>query len=118
VLRDPIAGQVLNMMDDPRHSQIRRLISPGLTPRMIGRRTVTRAGALGGRRLQANRDPLAFDDPGRFDMWRKSNPHLGFGQGIHCRLGAKLARWEPRLLARSVEWTRHTGIRHLIVELD
>ena len=32
----PIAGQVLNMMDDPRHSQIRRLVSSGLTPRMIG----------------------------------------------------------------------------------
>ena len=31
-----IAGQVLNMMDDPRHSQIRRLVSSGLTPRMIG----------------------------------------------------------------------------------
>jgi cytochrome P450 len=30
-----IAGQVLNMMDDPRHSQIRKLVSSGLTPRMI-----------------------------------------------------------------------------------
>jgi len=33
----PIAGQVLNMMDDPRHAQIRRLVSSGLTPRMVGR---------------------------------------------------------------------------------
>lgn len=32
-----IAGQVLNMMDDPRHSAIRRLVSSGLTPRMIRR---------------------------------------------------------------------------------
>ena len=32
-----IAGQVLNMMDDPRHSHIRRLVSSGLTPRMIRR---------------------------------------------------------------------------------
>ena len=32
-----ISGQVLNMMDDPRHSQIRRLVSSGLTPRMIRR---------------------------------------------------------------------------------
>ena len=32
-----IAGQVLNMMDDPRHAQIRRLVSSGLTPRMIRR---------------------------------------------------------------------------------
>ena len=27
----PIAGQVLNMMDDPRHTHIRRLVSSGLT---------------------------------------------------------------------------------------
>ncbi|GMU79076.1 MAG: putative cytochrome P450 126 [Acidimicrobiia bacterium] len=33
----PVAGQVLNMMDDPRHSRIRRLVSSGLTPRMIQR---------------------------------------------------------------------------------
>ncbi|BBY51476.1 cytochrome P450 [Mycolicibacterium arabiense] len=32
-----IAGQVLNMMDDPKHSQLRRLVSSGLTPRMIRR---------------------------------------------------------------------------------
>lgn len=34
-----LAGQVLNMMDDPRHAQIRRLVSSGLTPRMITRVT-------------------------------------------------------------------------------
>lgn len=33
----PAAGQVLNMMDDPRHAQIRRIVSAGLTPRMIRR---------------------------------------------------------------------------------
>lgn len=31
----PIAGVVLNMMDDPRHARIRRLVSAGLTPRMV-----------------------------------------------------------------------------------
>ncbi len=36
VLQDlPVAGQVLNMMDDPRHARIRRLVSSGLTPRMV-----------------------------------------------------------------------------------
>jgi cytochrome P450 len=44
----PIAGVVLNMMDDPRHARIRRLVSAGLTPRMVRRledelRTRTRA---------------------------------------------------------------------------
>jgi cytochrome P450 len=30
-----IAGEVLNMMDDPRHARIRRLVSLGLTPRAV-----------------------------------------------------------------------------------
>ena len=33
----PIAGVVLNMMDDPRHARIRRLVSTGLTPRTVAR---------------------------------------------------------------------------------
>jgi cytochrome P450 len=33
----PIAGIVLNMMDDPRHARIRRLVGVGLTPRTVGR---------------------------------------------------------------------------------
>lgn len=33
----PTAGQILNMMDDPRHQRVRALVSPGLTPRMIAR---------------------------------------------------------------------------------
>ena len=49
VLQDlPVSGQVLNMMDDPRHARIRRLVSSGLTPRMVRQldtelRTRTRA---------------------------------------------------------------------------
>jgi len=31
----PVAGVVLNMMDDPRHGRIRRLVSRGLTPRTL-----------------------------------------------------------------------------------
>jgi cytochrome P450 len=33
----PVAGLVLNMMDDPRHARIRRLVNSGLTPRMLRR---------------------------------------------------------------------------------
>jgi len=33
----PIAGKVLNMMDDPRHQRVRALVNRGLTPRTIGR---------------------------------------------------------------------------------
>ena len=31
----PVAGVVLNMMDDPRHARIRRLVSIGLTPKAV-----------------------------------------------------------------------------------
>ena len=33
----PVAGAVLNMMDNPRHARIRRLVSQGLTPRTVRR---------------------------------------------------------------------------------
>ncbi len=33
----PIAGMMLNMMDDPRHQRVRLLVSKGLTPRTINR---------------------------------------------------------------------------------
>jgi cytochrome P450 len=31
----PVAGTMLNMMDDPRHNRIRRLVTKGLTPHMV-----------------------------------------------------------------------------------
>ncbi|KWX66573.1 cytochrome P450 [Mycobacterium sp. NAZ190054] len=114
------------------------------SPSPSKRRTVTRRAALGGHRVEpgqkvlvwegsANRDAAVFADADRFDITRKPNPHLGFGHGVHYCLGANLARLELRVifeeilrrfetvtLARAVEWTRsnrHTGIRHLLVEL-
>ena len=81
----------------------------------------------------ANRDESVFDRADEFDITRKPNPHLGFGQGVHYCLGANLARLELRVLfeellsrfgamrvVKPVEWTRsnrHTGIRHLVVKL-
>src|SRR5262249_45102608 len=56
-----IAGQVLNMMDDPRHSQVRRLVSSGLTPRMIRRvEDDLRARARGLLDAVAPGEPFAF----------------------------------------------------------
>ena len=83
----------------------------------------------------ANRDAAVFAEADAFDIARKPNPHLGFGQGVHYCLGANLARLELRVLfgelfdrfssvkvVKPVEWTReynrHTGIRHLVVELE
>jgi cytochrome P450 len=114
------------------------------SPSPSKRRTATRDVTLddvsigAGQKVQiwegsANRDASVFDDADEFDIARKPNPHLGFGQGVHYCLGANLARLELRVLfeellsrfgtvqvVRDVEWTRsnrHTGIRHLVVEL-
>ena len=77
----------------------------------------------------ANRDPMQFDDPHRFDMARHPNPHLSFGTGVHFCLGFQLARAEAaiafeRVLVRfpqirlgvhpsSVTWRKRVGIRAL-----
>lgn len=114
------------------------------SPSPSKRRTATRDVTLGGHTIEAgqkiqvwegsaNRDGDVFDRPDEFDIGRKPNPHLGFGQGVHYCLGANLARLELRVLyeellsrfssvrvVRPVEWARsnrHTGIRHLVVEL-
>jgi cytochrome P450 len=117
-----------------------RWTSPSPSKRRTATRDVTVGGASigAGQKVQiwegsGNRDASVFDDADEFDIVRKPNPHLGFGQGVHYCLGANLARLELRVLfeellsrfgtvqvVRDVEWTRsnrHTGIRHLVVEL-
>ena len=108
-----------------------RLPGPGFVPvnDLCGRRF----GRFFTKRRLLSPRYLAVANADEFDVSRKPNPHLGFGQGVHYCLGANLARLELRVLfeellsrfggvqvVRPVEWTRsnrHTGIRHLVVEL-
>ncbi|MBO0680120.1 cytochrome P450 [Mycolicibacterium sp. S2-37] len=153
--RNAVAGGLLALIDHPDQMDCLRADLDALptaveemvrwtSPSPSKRRTATRDVVLGGREIaagqkvqiwegSANRDPAVFADPDSFDIARKPNPHLGFGQGVHYCLGANLARLELRVLfeellsrfssarlAEPVEWTRsnrHTGIRHLVVEL-
>ncbi len=154
--RNAIAGGLLALAEHPDQYALLRS-DPGLLPTAIEemlrwttpspskRRTATRDAVLGGCAIaagqkvlvwegSANRDSAVFPDADVFDVRRKPNPHLGFGQGIHYCLGANLARLELRVLfeellarfatvevAADVEWTRsnrHTGIRHLWVGLQ
>ncbi len=50
----------------------------------------------------ANHDDRVFADPGRIDLTRTPNPHLGFGWGLHYCLGATLARLEARIALRAL----------------
>jgi len=92
-------------------------LAPGATEEILRwasavfhmRRTAVRDVELGGRRIRegdkvavwfvsGNRDEAVFDDPHRFDVRRRPNPHMSFGlQGPHFCLGAHLARLQIRL---------------------
>ena len=72
-------------------------------------RTVTRDTRLHGEPIpaggtvlllagSANRDPLAFPDPDRYDLDRDTFAMIGFGAGRHLCLGAPLARLTARVV--------------------
>ena len=92
------------------------------TPVIFMRRTVTRDYHMNGHDYRegdkavlfywsANRDESVFPDPGRFDITRSPNPHVGFGApGPHFCLGTHLARREIAVLLREL-LTRVPDIR-------
>lgn len=50
----------------------------------------------------ANRDERVFDDPYRFDITRRLNPHLTFGHGVHNCIGRMLAMLEVKVMLRTI----------------
>lgn len=48
--------------------------------------------------VSGNRDEDIFDDPYRFDITRRPNPHLSFSYGPHICLGQHVAKLEMRAL--------------------
>jgi methyl-branched lipid omega-hydroxylase len=84
------------------------------SPVIFMRRTLTRDHEMNGHKYRAddkvvlyywsaNRDERVFADPGRFDITRNPNPHVGFGgAGPHFCLGAHLARREITVMLREL----------------
>jgi cytochrome P450 len=80
------------------------------SPVLHFRRTATRDVELGGRAIRAgdkvvvwyvsaNFDEEVFEDPFRFDVGRRPNPHVTFGGGgPHYCLGAHLAKLEVQVM--------------------
>lgn len=77
-------------------------------PIQLNNRRLAAPMELGGRTLPAstyitigigaaNRDAQQFPDAGRFDVGRRPNRHLTFGQGDHACSGMNVARMEARI---------------------
>ncbi|MFC3712753.1 cytochrome P450 [Sphingoaurantiacus capsulatus] len=80
-----------------------------VTPVKHFMRTATEDCELGGKQIKAgdalalfywsgNRDEAVFDEPDKFKVDRKPNPHIAFGHGVHLCLGLHLARLEIKAL--------------------
>jgi cytochrome P450 len=118
--RNTISGGLLALIE---HPEQRRLLldDPSLIPSAVEemlrwvtpvihfRRTATADTEIRGQAIQrgdkvvmwypaANRDEAVFDQPDVFDVRRKPNDHIAFGEGQHFCLGAWLARLELRVM--------------------
>jgi len=122
--RNVVAGGMAALFDNPDQRAILAndpsLISSGVeemlrwvTPIVYQRRLTTSDTKVGNREIPAgtkvvsfygaaNRDPLAFRDPDRFDVMRSPNPHVAFGFGPHFCLGSHLARLEVNVMFQAI----------------
>jgi len=121
--RNAIAHGMLAFLDHPEQWELLKASRPDTaadeivrwaTPITVFQRTATRDTVLGGQAIRAgqrvglfyrsaNFDEEVFSDPGRFDILRDPNPHLGFGGlGTHYCLGANLAKLEIELIFNAI----------------
>jgi cytochrome P450 len=122
--RNVVAGGMAALFENPDQRAILAndpsLIPSGVeemlrwvTPIVYQRRLTTSDTKVGDREIPAgtkvvsfygaaNRDPLAFRDPDRFDVMRSPNPHVAFGFGPHFCLGSHLARLELNVMFRAI----------------
>lgn len=123
--RNAIAGGIKVLLENP--DQLRLLVdNPNLidgaveeilrwtSVAVVMSRTATQDTMLAGKLIRrgdtvatwfpaANRDPIAFPDPYRFDITRTPNKHFAFGgYGEHRCIGANLAKLELRVMFRAL----------------
>jgi cytochrome P450 len=123
--RNAIAGGFYQLLQHPEqyralHDDIHGLIDGAVeeilrwtSPVHFNRRTASAGCEFAGQHISrgdkltvwyssANRDETVFEDPYTFNIFRKKNPHIAFGHGIHHCLGAALARLEIRIMITSL----------------
>ena len=121
--RNAISHGMLAFLDNPDQWELFRAGRPQsavdeivrwATPVTVFQRTALADTTLGGQQIRAGRrvglfyrsanfDEAVFDVPGRFDIRRSPNPHLGFGgTGTHYCLGVNLARLEIELIFNAI----------------
>jgi cytochrome P450 len=124
--RNLVGGGMLALFEHPdERARLARALDP-LLPRAVEemlrwvspvvymRRTATRDTEVGGTKIRAgqkvvmyygaaNRDPIVFPEPDRFDVSRDPNPHVAFGGGgAHFCLGSHIARIEIEAMLREI----------------
>jgi cholest-4-en-3-one 26-monooxygenase len=121
--RNAIAHGMLAFLDHPGQWELFKASRPATaadeivrwaTPITVFQRTATQDTTLGGQEIKAgqrvglfyrsaNFDEEVFTRPGRFDIGRDPNPHLGYGgYGTHYCLGANLAKLEIELIFTAI----------------
>jgi len=122
--RNALSGGMLALIEHPeefsRLKHDRSLLNTApdefvrwVTPLTHIMRTATRDTVIGDKQIRendwvvlwnasANRDSAILADPYRFDVGRKRNAHLGFGQGEHFCLGAHLAKLELKVMLEAL----------------